>query len=87
MTPIQALDVLRQIRARGGAPLTGYKGGGRFVDRDHNLPAGDYRKYDIHPHIPGANRGPERLIIEQGTGQAYFTGDHYRTFETIHDEA
>ncbi|MBX3303452.1 MAG: hypothetical protein KF693_14655 [Nitrospira sp.] len=28
----------------------------------------------------GRSRDAERLVIEQRTGKAYYTGDHYRTF-------
>jgi ribonuclease T1 len=34
----------------------------------------------VHPRVAGRDRGAERLVIEQGTGRAYYTGDHYRTF-------
>lgn len=85
MIPNEALEVLRRIRARGGQPLPGYRGGRRFANREGHLPPGTYREYDVHPTIPNTDRGPERLIIEDGTGAAYFTGDHYRTFEAIQD--
>jgi ribonuclease T1 len=29
---------------------------------------------------PGRSRDAERLVIEQDTGKAYYTNDHYRTF-------
>jgi ribonuclease T1 len=37
----------------------------------------------VHPRITGRDRGPERLVIEQATGRAYYTGDHYRTFVAL----
>ena len=76
----QARDVLAAIEARGGKPLAGYVGGRAFHNRERQLPAGHYREYDVHPRVPGRDRGPERLVIEQTTGRAYYTRDHYRTF-------
>ena len=75
-----AREVLATIQARGGEPLAGYVGGRAFQNRERRLPAGRYREYDVHPRVAGRDRGAERLVIEQGTGRAYYTGDHYRTF-------
>ena len=76
----RAREVLAAIEARGGAPLPGYVGGREFHNRERRLPPGRYREYDVHPRVPGQNRGPERLVVDQTTGRAYYTGDHYRTF-------
>ena len=76
----RARDVLAAIEARGGEPPAGYVGGRAFHNRERQLPAGRYREYDVHPRVPGQNRGPERLVVDQITGRAYYTGDHYRTF-------
>jgi ribonuclease T1 len=76
----RAREVLAAIEARGGAPLAGYVGGRAFNNRERRLPAGRYREYDVHPRVAGRDRGPERLVVEQITGRAYYTGDHYRTF-------
>jgi ribonuclease T1 len=76
----RARDVLAAIEARGGEPLSGYVGGRAFHNRERQLPAGRYREYDVHRRVPGQNRGPERLVIDQITGRAYYTDDHYRTF-------
>jgi ribonuclease T1 len=75
-----AREILAAIEARGGEPLAGYVGGRTFQNRERRLPAGRYREYDLHPRVPGRDRGPERLVIDQVTGRAYYTGDHYRTF-------
>ena len=75
-----ARDVLAAIEARQGQPLAGYVGGRMFHNREGRLPAGRYREYDVHPRTPGRDRGPERLIIDQATGRAYYSADHYRTF-------
>jgi ribonuclease T1 len=76
----RARDVLAAIEARDGQPLPGYVGGRTFQNRERRLPAGRYREYDLHPRVPGQDRGAERLIVERATGRAYYTGDHYRTF-------
>jgi guanyl-specific ribonuclease Sa len=77
---VEAREVLAAIEARQGQPLAGYVGGRIFHNREGQLPAGRYREYDVHPRTPGQNRGPERLVIDQATGRAYYSDDHYRTF-------
>jgi ribonuclease T1 len=76
----RARAVLAEIEARSGAPPAGYVGGRPFENREGRLPAGRYREYDVHPRTRGQDRGPERLVVDQTTGRAYYTGDHYRTF-------
>lgn len=76
----RAREVLAAIEKRGGAPLPGYVGGREFHNRERRLPPGRYREYDVHPRVPGQDRGPERLVVDRSTGRAYYTGDHYRTF-------
>ncbi len=78
--PKKAYDLLAQIRKRDGVPLPGYVGGREFQNRERRLPRGRYREYDVNPKRPGKSRDAERLVIEQRTGKAYYTGDHYRTF-------
>jgi ribonuclease T1 len=75
-----ARELLAAIEERGGTPRPGYVGGREFHNRERRLPAGRYREYDVHPRLSGQDRGPERLVVEQSTGRAYYTGDHYRTF-------
>lgn len=81
--PQKVFDVLTKIQARDGQPLLGYVGGRTFENRERRLPRGRYREYDVNPKVPGRNRGPERLVIEQRTGKAFYTGDHYRTFTPL----
>ena len=76
----RAREVLATIEERGGAPPPGYVGGREFQNRERRLPPGRYREYDVHPRVPGRDRGPERLVIDRATGRAYYTADHYRTF-------
>ena len=78
--PQKALDVLAEIERRNGEPPSGYVGGRTFGNRERRLPRGSYREYDVNPKVPGKNRGTERIVIEQRTGKAYYTADHYETF-------
>lgn len=78
--PEKAYDLLTQLEKRGGRPLPGYVGGRDFQNRERRLPPGRYREYDVNPKIRGHGRDAERIVIEQRTGKAYYTGDHYRTF-------
>ncbi len=79
-SPRKAYDLLKQLEERGGIPLPGYVGGRDFQNRERRLPRGYYREYDVNPKIQGRRRDAERIVIEQRTGKAYYTGDHYRTF-------
>lgn len=78
--PEKAKAVLEAIQQRHGKPLPGYVGGRVFHNREHRLPPGHYREYDVNPRRDGRHRGPERIVIEQRSGKAYYTGDHYETF-------
>ena len=82
--PLQkAKDLLEAIQQHEGKALPGYIGGGAFQNRERRLPRGHYREYDVNPKIRGRSRDEERIVIEQGTGRAYYTGDHYRTFTPL----
>ncbi|MCW5796992.1 MAG: hypothetical protein KIT40_00710 [Nitrospira sp.] len=78
--PSVARETLKAIEARHGEPLPGYVGGRNFQNRERVLPRGRYREYDVHPKVPGKNRGAERIVINQASGKAYYTADHYRSF-------
>lgn len=78
--PLKAQDLLTRLQERAGVPLPGYIGGRDFQNRERRLPRGRYREYDVNPKIRGRARDAERLVIEQRTGKAYYSGDHYRTF-------
>ena len=78
--PPVARETLKAIEARHGEPLPGYVGGRNFQNRERVLPRGRYREYDVHPKVPGKNRGAERIVINQTSGKAYYTADHYRSF-------
>jgi ribonuclease T1 len=81
--PQRARDALAEIRRRGGEPPPGHVGGRTFQNRERRLPRGVYREYDVNPRIAGRPRDAERLVIEQKTGTAYYTADHYETFVPI----
>jgi guanyl-specific ribonuclease Sa len=81
--PQKVRDLLKAIQDRQGTPLPGYVGGRDFSNRERHLPPGRYREYDVNPKIPGRSRDAERIVIEQHTGKAYYTADHYRTFTPL----
>jgi ribonuclease T1 len=83
--PAKAIEVLRHIQSTGRPPR-GYVGGRVWENRERRLPAGgQYHEYDVNPKIQGQNRGAERLIVDEQTGKAWYTGDHYRTFILIEE--
>ena len=82
--PLQkAKDLLEAIQQHEGKALPGYIGGRAFQNRERRLPRGHYREYDVNPQLRGRSRDAERIVIEQDTGKAYYTGDHYRTFTPL----
>ncbi len=52
-----------------------------FNNLDGRLPPGNYREYTV----PGAGggRGAARLVVDQATGAAYYTWNHYGSFIRI----
>jgi len=84
--PLQkAKDLLEAIQQHGGNALPGYIGGRVFQNRERRLPSGHYREYDVNPKVRGRSRDAERIVIEQDTGRAYYTGNHYRTFTPLNE--
>lgn len=86
--PDYALETLEYIREHNQAP-SGYVGGRVFQNREGQLPKSDdngtklnYKEWDVHPKVDGQNRGAERLVTSS-VGEAYFTSDHYRSFQKI----
>lgn len=78
--PEKAYALLEALKQRHGEPLPGYIGGRLFQNREHRLPMGRYKEYDVNRRVPGRSRDAERIVVEQNTGKAYYTDDHYRTF-------
>ena len=76
----KAYALLEALKRRNGDTLPGYVGGKVFQNRERRLPRGRYKEYDVNRRVPGHSRDAERLVIEQDTGKAYYTNDHYRTF-------
>jgi len=84
--PLQkAKDLLEAIQLHEGKAVLGYIGGGAVQNRGSRLPRGHYREYDVNPKIRGRSRDAERIVIEQHTGRAYYTGNHYRTFVPLNE--
>jgi len=83
--PQQAKDLLEAIQQHEGKALPGSIGGGAFQNRERRLPRGHYHEYDVNPKIRGRSRDAERIVIEQDTGKAYYSGDHYRTFTPLNE--
>ena len=85
--PQKAKDVLKSVQEKGSPPK-GFKGGKIFENRDNKLPPGrTYKEYDIDPKTPSSSRTAERIVIDQESGQAWYTSDHYGTFQEIPKEA
>jgi ribonuclease T1 len=86
--PDYALETLEYIREHHEAPA-GFVGGRLFQNRENQLPKSDdkgakinYQEWDVHPKDQGHNRGAERLITSS-LGEAYFTSNHYSSFQKI----
>lgn len=86
--PPYALETLEYVLEHQEAPA-GYVGGRTFQNRERLLPKTNekgeslrYQEWDVHPKERGENRGAERLVTSSD-GSAYFTSDHYRSFQKI----
>lgn len=75
----KAYETLRYVESHNGDPPPGYAGGTTFENREGRLPMGRYKEYDVDPRAPGG-RNADRLVIDQESGKAYYTSDHYDTF-------
>ena len=85
--PKKVYDVLKYVRANGEA-MQGYVGGRTFQNREKRLSITDekgrkirYQEWDVNPKERGVNRGTERIITSDT--KAYYTNDHYKTFQEI----
>lgn len=89
--PAKAYATLKKIDAgtwpESAAP--GTRGGAVWQNREHRLAATDpqgraisYREWDVNDKIQGRNRDAER-IITGSDHSAWYTGDHYKTFERM----
>jgi ribonuclease T1 len=84
-------EVLQYVLKHKEAPA-GYVGGREFKNYENLLPKNDnagnkinYQEWDVHPKQNGRNRGAERLVTGSD-GNAYFTKNHYKSFEPIRPE-
>ena len=85
--PKKVYDVLKYVRANGEA-MQGYVGGRTFQNREKRLTINDekgkkirYQEWDVNSKERGRNRGAERLITSDK--KAFYTNDHYKTFQEI----
>jgi ribonuclease T1 len=80
--PQEARETLALISQSGPFPYS--RDGAVFANREGRLPPasrGTYREYTVK--TPGSHdRGPRR-IIATGSGQFWYTADHYRSFRRI----
>ncbi len=81
--PGKAVETLANVRNTGKAP-DGHVGGRTFQNREGRLPQdGNCREYDVDPKPASGSRNAERLVVDQDTGRAFYTPDHYETFQEI----
>jgi ribonuclease T1 len=82
--PPEARETLALIRQGGPFPYA--KDGTEFHNREGRLPpkpSGYYREYTVP--TPGARDRGARRIVMGAQGEAYYTGDHYRSFMRIRE--
>lgn len=86
--PSYVYTIYEYIQQHHASP-SGFEGGRIFHNREHHLPPIDhngamilYHEWDVHPHERGMNRGAERLITGDD-GSAYYTRDHYNSFQPV----
>ena len=80
--PGEARETLALI-GRGG-PFPYAKDGAVFGNRERMLPQrerGYYREYTVK--TPGAKDRGARRIVAGGSGEFYYSGDHYNSFRSI----
>jgi len=86
--PANVEQTLEFITKHNGAAPQGYKGKGKYENdgRDNSqvLPKTEpdgkpitYKEYDVHPLLPGVDRGDDRLVVGSD-GSVYYTTDHYK---------
>jgi RHS repeat-associated protein len=82
--PAKALRTLDTARKTGSAP-PGQTGGRMFKNHEGRLPSnGRYREYDVDPTpAAGGRRNAERIVVDEVSGRAWYTNDHYKTFREI----
>ena len=82
--PPEARQTLVLIQQNG--PFPHAKDGSVFGNYEQRLPTqrrGYYREYTV-PTPEARNRGARRIIAGR-SGERYYTGDHYRSFQQIRE--
>jgi ribonuclease T1 len=82
--PAEARHTIQLIK-RGG-PFPYERDGVVFGNYERLLPAqrrGYYREYTVA--TPGARNRGARRIIAGGSGEYYYTADHYRSFQRVRE--
>lgn len=86
---LDRLDEIDSGRWPGSAGAPGTKGGGTWDNKGNPLPPIDsagnpirYREWDMNPKVPCQPRDAER-IVTGSDGSAWYTNDHYQTFQRI----
>jgi hypothetical protein len=82
--PQKVVDTLEHVR-QTGKPPAGFVGGRTFRNAEGRLPSGGrYREFDVDPRpLPGNTRNAERLVVDENSGRAWYTDDHYGTFTEV----
>jgi ribonuclease T1 len=82
--PPEARDTLRAIKQ--GGPFAYLRDGVVFGNFERVLPKhqrGYYHEYTVK--TPGTRNRGARRIISGGTGEHYYSADHYQTFKRIQE--
>ena len=82
--PAEALATLELIRKGGPFPYA--KDGAVFGNREGLLPKqkrGYYREYTVK--TPGERTRGARRIVKGGSGELFYTDDHYNSFKRIRE--
>ena len=66
-------------RIDGNGPFPHKRDGIRFKNREGKLPEGNYKEYTVDTP-EASNRGARRIVIDQDTGNTYYTDEHYKNF-------
>jgi len=69
-------------RIRDGGPFPYKKDGNIFKNKEGLLPSGNYREYTVDT-LGSPDRGKRRLVVDQDSGRAFYTDDHYENFVEI----
>ena len=84
--PDYAYNVEEFVRSHNGSPPRNHVSGRPWRNDRLQLPPhfGPFREYDVHVHVGGQNRGDERIVLGHQRHAAWYTPDHYETFNAMH---